>query len=33
MENLHAMFEFYWLQKQKQAEAHSIENTQLHEDN
>ena len=29
----HDMFEFYWRQKQRQAEAHYIENTQLHEDN
>ena len=27
------MFEFCWWQKQKQAEVHYIENTQLHEDN
>ena len=27
------MFGFYWPQKQQQAEAHFIENTQLHEDN
>ena len=33
MENLHAMFEFYWLQKQQQAEAQYNENAQLHEDN
>ena len=33
MGNLHFMFEFYWWQKQQQAEAHSIENTQLNEGN
>ena len=33
MENSYAMFEFCWWQKQKQAEVHYIENTQLHEDN
>ena len=33
LENSHAMFGFYWPQKQQQAEAHFIENTQLHEDN
>ena len=33
MENLHFMFEFYWWQKQQQAEAHYIENTQLNEGN
>ena len=27
MENSHAMFEFCWWQKQKQAEVHYIENT------
>ena len=27
------MFEFYWRQKQQEAEAHYIGNTQLHEDN
>ena len=26
-------FEFYWWQKQQQAESHFIENTQLHDDN
>ena len=33
MENSLAMVEFYWRQKQQQAEAHYIENTQQHEDN
>ena len=30
-ENSHVMFEFYWRQKQPQAEVNCIENTQLHE--
>ena len=29
----HVIFQFYWRQKQQQAEAHYIEYTQLHEDN
>ena len=33
MENSHAIFEFYWRQKQHHAEARYIENTELHEDN
>ena len=35
MENSHAIFEFYWLQAQQQAEENRkyIENTQLHEEN
>ena len=33
MENLHFVFEFYWWQKQQQAEAHYIENAQLNEGN
>ena len=32
MENLHAMFEFYWQQKQQQAAAHCTEKSQLHEE-
>ena len=28
MENSHAMFEFYWRQKQQQAEAQYIENNE-----
>ena len=30
MENSHAMVEFWWRQKRQQAEAHYIENSQLH---
>ena len=32
MENLHAMFKFYWRQKQQQAAAQYTKNTLLHED-
>ena len=30
MENLYAIFEFYWQQKLQQADAPCMENTQLH---
>ena len=30
--NLHAMFEFYWQQRQQRAEAHYIEKIQSRED-
>ena len=33
MKNSHAMVGLHWRQKQQQAEARYIENTQLHEDN
>ena len=32
MENLYAMFKFYWRQKQQQAAAQYMKNTLLHED-
>ena len=32
MENLDAMFKFYWRQKQQQAAAQYMKNTLLHED-
>ena len=33
IDNSHVTFEFYWWQKQQQAEAYYLENTQPHEDN
>ena len=33
IEKSHVIFQFYWRQKQQQAEAHYIEYTQLYEDN